>query len=229
MYYNFGTKDSLNLGEITVLGMQVLEERAQSLGAEILSLGELEETPEKGYTAKTELDIGIKGGKGRIGTSKLQLVLFRPRDGTGTRESYALERLPPKLTPRRKDGVAELFMTVGTGYRNMWWPGINNLRELTVNAESGLRELYPLGLEEGEWAEIVSGRKGLVAPKKTAFAYTHDSRTGYGNPHAIIFSNPQTKNLPRIDDIEPLFQLAAFLKFEDDKGLEIVDKLVIKR
>ncbi|MFH1803015.1 MAG: hypothetical protein ABH864_06240 [archaeon] len=220
-----GGPDFEAIREVTNLGLQ---ERATELGGAV-RIGEVEGfelmPPERGYTARGKAGITRSGSP--LGSGTLYTVLFTPGQGTGDRTNYHLLDHPARWTPRRKDGYAELFMAIGTGYRSKWFPGVNSL---SVVDHTGTHKNSPwikrLTVGPRDYVEALRNGGRLERVSRFDFTLDRGAETPYGDPHAIIFD--PSRPLDELDTKE-LFQVGAFLSFpQDDEGLTFVRDAIRK-
>jgi hypothetical protein len=144
-----------------------------------------------------------------LGSGVAYHVLFRPMQGTGNRNDYEIPQIPESWTPRKKQGLAELFLSVGTWDGN-WHDGVNSLTAMTINPKyAPYKHLTHPTLRDG----LIKERTGWVTER---LSMTYDKAEGYGNPHAVVWAE---KDLAE----RPLVQVGSFLEFGmEDEGLEMI-------
>lgn len=221
----FGVNNhQLNLREMSLVAETELIAAVAELGidARVSDFKPVERIPGKGYSGRGEARVSIFGKP--LGSGVVYVVLFKPEDGTGSHQDFDLSPIPYKFTPRKKIDYAELFLSLGTGYDDFFLQGNNHLRELTLDENRAkLVDLNDLTLDEREWGEALRNRRVVEAQR---FIFIHHEGRNYGNPHAVIFSNPKVKNFTQ-DGSKPFFQLGAFLSFpERTKDLERIERRV---
>ena len=222
-----GDNSSLNFVYATELACESLSNSVARLGADFSfnPLGVFEFAPRKGYSAKFSSSLTYQGRQ--VGGGKVETLLFMPEDGTGNDKDFKFAELPAKWTPRKKEGVAELFIAAGTGYYDVWLQQVTSLGALGL----GSPPLYKwLGVEPGQYATLLNDTffEERPLPQQRVFDFTFD-KTGnqhYGDPHAIIWDSVKhtsagTLSLQAFKNT--WFQIASFLSFpEDTAELEII-------
>ncbi|MDO8556107.1 MAG: hypothetical protein Q7R96_02955 [Nanoarchaeota archaeon] len=187
----------MDLPTLDNLVQESLQWRARELSDEVHIQPSLpfQQTPDKGYTAKTITTLTWK--KQPLGT--LTIIAFSPGDGTGSQEHYQLPNTPSAWTPRNKQGIAELFIAVGTYHQGAWYDGITSLHAVTLNKKKDDIKRYKL-------LTNLSLQQSITKQEQRHFDFTINKTRNYGNPHAIIWPEKLTTES---------IQVAAFLHFQE--------------
>jgi hypothetical protein len=164
-------------------------------------------TPEKPYTARTEIMVHGRN-KDQIGT--LYALVFKFHDGTGDDSTFKQGDLelpgrfkpmkdPRKVFPRSKQGIRiEAFFPFFTEVDGKYFRHVVCLEELTVDDPEDPITIVTegtLGMPSAEYTRTLNGqgpaRPQWASPHPPLFltcGYKDDAR--FGDPHAIYFSVP---------------------------------------
>ncbi len=156
----------------------------------------LHPAPNKAYTARTTIPINYKGAK----KGDLQIILFKPGDGTGNEDYFTNQDLiipndlafrdkPERVFPRYKEGVlVEVLFPLFSIYSNSIH--INNicLEELTIKYEDGtktIKRMPHLGSNPEMYKQDL--RNGVQSRPPFIQMTVGHMRSGerFGDPHAI--------------------------------------------
>jgi hypothetical protein len=159
---------------------------------------EFREFPGKNYTAKAEAELAYQASEEQR-KRKLTAVLFRPRDHTGNEG----------MQPRKKEGEAELVISIGSSVDGIWIPKLTCL-ELGERLEGGGLGIYKQVTSSEE--VYMGGLKfGADITRPRRFDLTYDKIRGFGDCHLTHF-NPA---LSRIASRDIDYQIAAFVGFQE--------------
>ncbi len=195
----------LNLNQANERTREELSKISRELGRpwEICDYSEFELTSQKGYTARAESHLyfhkTLAGGEGR-----LVAVLFQPGDNTGNQ----------KWIPRKKEGKAELFLSLGSSVDGEWFSGLTHLVALDepFNPEDMLpQEIFAykeLTASSRQYLEKLRGFNLDKLPRRLDFTY--DKSRNFGDPHVIGFSEATVIGA-RPHEID--YQIGAFVSF----------------
>lgn len=156
----------------------------------------IKESPEKGYSARTDVPLIHKGYR-----SNLVVIAFRPGDGTGNGSSYSLNDLVVpdnynldcgvgRILPRKKGGVLiEAFLPLFSVYNENVLRGVVSLEELTVVDEYGdlkLDKAWDLGCEQQRFRSHISlSYSGECCVYLTTGYRANGKR--FGDPHSVFY------------------------------------------
>jgi hypothetical protein len=169
--------------------------------------------PKRSYSGKGNLKVK--------GLGDLTVVLFRSGDATGNDEDRNGQNsrpgMPKHLTPRFKEGYAEIFLSVGTGYNNLWFPGLTSLEAVTIGPGEPESHVYKrLICEEKKFLDYLTRPRkidDISFNDRIAFTFLEDDKESFGNPHCIRFNN---QLVPRNKPLGNIFQIGAFLGFQTE-------------
>ena len=178
-------------------------------------------TPEKPYTARTEITVDWFNEPVGI----IYALAFAPGDATGDDKTYSLDQLeiperlkfdetPWKILPRKKDCLAEVMIGFGSVYDDTFYDSIISLEELGVDDvknPKSIKKLNDLGMSK-EHYEMLIGKvdqsfvEGNSPCLDMTVGYTRYGKR-FGDPHTI-YSNR---------DLPDAIQLVGFYAVEDEK------------
>ena len=167
--------------------------------------------PEKSYTARAEVNMVYNRKERGRNPKKVTGILFQSGNTTGD-----------GFVPRKKDGEAELYISIGSNVNGLWMPRLTCLDAITIN-EGGerLRCYKHLTSSPLEYSEGIDFGTNVVCPKR--FDFTFDRADGYGDPHFIAFNLTTRLSLPF--DID--YQIGAFVSFQEPcEELDILKGIV---
>ena len=219
------------------LTKQSLEEIERMLPGGVELESPFTHQPEKGYTAKMVVNLPSKSGS----SSKLNVVLFAPGDGTGDggrslwvsgdddSEPIKLDYLEFKgiqdgdqMVPRMKRGViAEALLPVGTFYNGCFYNGRVDLFASTLDPERNVVFGARLG-EPFDPEELSDGFKPCPFDAYLTVGYDRGGER-FGDPHAIFASEELGKH--------GIIQVAAFLTATERNSpeFEYIERFAVNR
>lgn len=194
--------------------LEELHKSSRELGADwaIMNTGCFREIPGKNYTAKTESTLVYKKNPNEPTTRKITAVLFRSGDHTGD----------ANMQPRKKEGEAELFISVGSSLDGRWIPRLTCFNAVTSDNKGRLTCYKHLTSNREEYLKTFAYALDVTCLRR--FDLTFDRSQNYGDPHLIAFDRTLRLFTP-IYDAD--YQIGAFVSFpEPCRELDILRERV---
>ena len=168
------------------------------------------ETPHKNYTARAESTWVYSGEQPSPTIRRITAILFRPDDHTGDN---------PRL-PRRKEGEAELFISIGSKVNQNWVPGLTCLELWTSRGDASTFKYNQVTSHKKEFLESLQYGPQIACPRR--FDFTFDRARNFGDPHLTTFKLNLATHHFNID-----YQIGAFVAFHEPcRELDLLRKKV---
>lgn len=170
---------------------------------------------------------------GSTAVSTLYVVIFGPKDGTGSKQDHPELGLLEEHTPRDKTSLGELMIPIGIAWSQKWVSNFASLMEISIDP-AGKVYHNQIGGSDIDLRLAARARGNEVYTLSARADWTQNPYTGYGKAHAIttpIYGQNSYGDLRNPLCVPPeedcRLQVAGFLAFSKGPArlLDAADRL----